>query len=149
MKKQLLSLSLGTALVFGAAHAVWAQSDNAAPPPPDTQTQGPGGAPRGADPERQLQHLTKRLGLTSEQQSQIRPALVEQQQQMQALWQDSSLSRQERRARMRTIRTDTQTKIEAVLNDQQKQSYEAMLAKMRHHRRMGGNPPPDAPPQPQ
>ena len=45
---------------------------------------------------------------------------------MQAVFQDQSLSREDRRARMQSIRQDSQTKIEAVLNDQQKQKFEAM-----------------------
>ncbi len=102
------------------------------------------------DPDRQLEHMTKELGLSADQQSQIKPLLVERQQKMQAIFQDQSLSREDRRARMQAIRTDSQSKIEAVLNDQQKQKFEAMQQHMgRRGGENGGPPPPQAPPQPQ
>jgi Spy/CpxP family protein refolding chaperone len=88
------------------------------------------------DPDRQLDRLTRQLSLTAEQQSQIKPLLVDRQQKMQALFQEQSLSREDRRARAETIASETKGKIEAVLNDQQKQKYEAMQERMRHG---GGN----------
>ena len=55
------------------------------------------------DPDRQLARLTSALNLTTDQQAQIKPLLVERQQKMQALMQDQSLSQEDRRAQMRTI----------------------------------------------
>ncbi len=49
--------------------------------PPPGQMQGRGGM----DPERQLQMLTERLSLTSDQQAQVKTILAEQHQKMQAL----------------------------------------------------------------
>ena len=83
-----------------------------------------------------MDRLTRQLSLTAEQQSQIKPLLVDRQQKMQALFQEQSLSREDRRARAETIASETKGKIEAVLNDQQKQKYEAMQERMRHG---GGN----------
>ncbi len=70
---------------------------------------------------------------------------------MQALFQDQSLAQQDRRAKMRTIRQDTQAKIEAVLNDQQKQKFESMQERNRRGGPEGGpqGGPPDGAPQPQ
>ena len=56
------------------------------------------------DPDRQLEHLTKTLNLSADQQSQIKPLLVDRQQKMQALWQDQSLSQQDRRSKAQAIR---------------------------------------------
>src|SRR5579875_1579086 len=135
MRNQIFTLALGSLLALGTSTAVFAQ-DNAPTATPDQQQQGaPGHMHRGMDPDRQLQHMTKQLDLTSDQQSQIRPLLLDRQQKMQALWQDQSLSRDDRRGRAQSIQQDTRSKIEAVLHDQQKQKFEAMQARMQEHRR--------------
>ena len=51
---------------------------------------------------------------------------------MQALRADASLGVQDRQAKAKTIRQDAKTKIEALLNDSQKQQFEQMLAARRH-----------------
>lgn len=88
------------------------------------------------DPDAQLQRMTTQLGLSADQQSQIRPILVDRQQKLQALWQNQSLSQSDRRSQMMSIRQDSDAKIEAVLNDQQRQTFEAM--RQRHGRHRGG-----------
>ncbi len=67
--------------------------------------------------------MTKRYNLSSDQQTQIKPILANQQQQMQALRQDSSLSREDKMAKIKSIREDSSSKIQAVLNDTQKQKF--------------------------
>jgi len=103
------------------------------------------------NPDRQLEHLTKTLNLTSDQQTQIKPILENQHQQMMQIHQDTSLSRDDKMTKMKSLREDTSSKIEAVLNDQQKQQYEAMQQKMqeRMQQRMQGGAQPQAQPQPQ
>jgi Spy/CpxP family protein refolding chaperone len=99
--------------------------------------------PRGQmmNPDRQLEHLTKSLNLSSDQQTQIKPILESQQQQMMQIHQDQSLSREDKMTKAKGVHEDTSSKIEAVLNDQQKQKYEAMQQKMQERmqeRRQGG-----------
>jgi periplasmic protein CpxP/Spy len=64
---------------------------------------------------------------------------------MQALRGDSSMSREDRMAKMQSIRSDSTTKIEAILNDDQKKQFEAdqQRAEQRMQQRMqgGGGPP--------
>lgn len=157
MRNKLFTLTLGGMLALGTTAAIWAQ-DNAAPAQDQSQAQPDqpmehGRGHRGMDPDRQLQHLTKALDLNADQQSQIKPILEDRQQKMQALWQDQSLSRQDRRSKAMDIQQDTHSKIEAVLNDQQKQKFEQMQEHMREHRHgmQGGgmNNPPTSSPQPQ
>ncbi|HVT99317.1 MAG TPA: hypothetical protein VHE33_17575 [Acidobacteriaceae bacterium] len=164
MKNKFFAIALGGLLAFGANAALNAQDqasaqtpapaqDQAAPP--SGQQQGQWGHRRGRhmDPDRQLAHLTKTLNLSADQQSQIKPILLDRQQKMQALWQDQSLSRQDRRTKAIAIRQDTKARLEAALNDQQKQQFEELQAKMqgRRHNRMGGDnqAPPSSAPQPQ
>lgn len=82
----------------------------------------------GMDPEKQAAELTKKLNLSAEQESQIKPILVNRQQQMEAMHQDPSMSQQDRMTKMNSLRDDSNSKIEAVLNDTQKQQFEAMQA---------------------
>jgi protein CpxP len=143
MRNQLVTLALGGLLTLGVSGAAMAQ-DNAAPQQEQSQ-QGRG--PGRMNPDRQLEHMTKELGLSADQQNQIRPLLVDRQQKMQALFQDQSIAQQDRRTRMQSIRQESQGKIEAVLNDQQKQKFEAMQERNRRGGPEGG--PPEGAPQPQ
>jgi hypothetical protein len=63
--------------------------ETSAPPP----KQGPSGGQHGTmDPDEQLARMTTRYSLTAEQQDQVKPILMDQQQRMQLLRLDSSLS---------------------------------------------------------
>lgn len=83
--------------------------------------------------DRQLKRMTKQLDLSADQQSQIKPILASQHEQMQQLWQDKTMSKEDRQQKMSAIHQDTNEKVEAVLNDTQKQKYEADQAKMKEH----------------
>jgi protein CpxP len=50
---------------------------------------------------------------------------------MKSIHEDSSLSPQDRRAKMRSLWEDSDTKIKAVLNDDQKQKYDQMQQQRR------------------
>jgi len=150
MHSKFCTFALTGLLTLGmATGAALAQDQSAAPPPQQQQNSNWHGR-RGMDPDAQLKRLTKRLDLSADQQSQIKPILDSRQQQMQQLWQDQSLSREDRRQKMTDIQSDTTSKIEAVLNDTQKQKYEQMQAQMKERmaRRRGGSQPPEgsAPP---
>ena len=95
--------------------------ETSAPPP----KQGPSGGHHGMmDPDEQLARMTTRYSLTTEQQNQVKPILVSRQHQIQALRQDTALSREDRMAKMQTIRSDSDAKVKAVLNDDQKKQFE-------------------------
>jgi len=65
--------------------------------------------------------------------------------QMMALRNDTTIPQEDKRGKMMAMRQDTETKIRAVLTDEQKPKYDAMLAQQRQ--RMGGGQ--GAPPPPQ
>lgn len=106
---------------------------------------------RGGNPERQLQMLTQRLGLTPDQQSQVKALLADQGQKMEALRSGSGdatgQGARPNREQMDAIRNDTDTKINALLNDDQKAKFAEWQQerKARMERRQGPNEPP--PPQ--
>lgn len=160
MKNQLSRIALSGLLATGltlCTAAAFAQQESAAPAP-DASTQQPMNGPmgghmgrRGMNPDEQVARMTKRYNLSADQQTQIKPILANQQQQMMALHGDSSLSPEDRMAKMKGIREDSSTKIQAILNDSQKQKFAQDQQKMqdRMQQRMqdgGGAPPAGGPP---
>jgi protein CpxP len=155
MKRHLCSLALTGILATGALYAQEPTS-----PPHDgsmaqNSDQGGGGGRHGGhgmDPDKMLDHMTKRYNLTSDQQNQIRPILQDQQQQMQSLRGDTSISREDKMAKVRSMHQASQQKIEAVLTDDQRKKFDADQNKMEERRaehQHGDGPGGDAPPAPQ
>jgi hypothetical protein len=151
MRNKLFALALGGMLALSANAALFAQDQTQATSGPQQGQRGHDH--RGMNPDRQLEHLTKTLNLSADQQTQIKPILVDRQQKMQALWQDQAMTRQDRHSKAQAIQQDTRTRLEATLNDQQKQQFDEMQAKMqaRRQHRMGGEnqTPPSGTAQPQ
>jgi periplasmic protein CpxP/Spy len=139
MKKNIyifaLSALIGATAAIGAPQAVSAPAGQNEP----VQTDGThANTHRQPDPQRQMEHLTKRLGLTSEQQNQLLPILSQQAEQVKAVRSDTSLSETDRRAKMRELRQATNKEVRNVLTDSQKQQYDAMLQKARSHAKRHG-----------
>ena len=138
MNKTFLRAAAMACLLLGAL-AVFAQD---APAPP----QGGGGWQRGQMPtaDQRLQRMTQALNLTEDQQAKIKPILENETTQMQSLRSDSSLSQEDRMAKMKQIRETTNSQINPILTpDQQKQHAEMMS------RGRGRGPGQAPPPQPQ
>jgi len=95
------------------------------------------------DPDEQLARMTTRYSLTAEQQDHVKPILVTQQHKIQELRDDTALSREDRMARMQTIRSDSNAKIQAILNDDQKKQFEQDQLRMQGQSAgsKGGTPP--------
>ena len=132
MKKHYLSFAMSALLSCGAALALPAAQDAAAAPQNHAE-----GEHRHMDPERQLQFLTKKLNLSSEQQTQLRPILAERAQQVEALRSDTSLAKEDKHEKMRTLHEESQSKIEAVLTAEQKKTYEQMQERSHAHHEGG------------
>jgi Spy/CpxP family protein refolding chaperone len=121
MKKALICALLAIAMAC-CGTALYAQ---------DTMNQGPGmgqGGPHHMQmsPDQRLQHMTRQLNLTDEQQQKIKPILEQEQQQMQALHQDTSMSQEDRAGKMQQVRQGTNDQIKSVLNAEQQQKFEQM-----------------------
>lgn len=139
MRKQIFTLALSTLFGLGVLAAA-PQDQNQSNTAPTQES----GRRHQADPKHEANRLAKRLNLTDDQKNQIVPILTERQQQMKSIHEDSSLSPQDRRAKMRSVFEDSDTKIKAVLNDQQKQKYEEIQQsrrdRMQQHREQGPAP---------
>jgi periplasmic protein CpxP/Spy len=144
MKNQFCRLAISGLLATGltlCSAAAFAQQDT---PAPDASAQQ-GGHRQPPTPDEQVARMTKRYNLSSDQQAQIKPILANQQQQMQALRQDSSLSREDRMAKMKSIRDDSSTKISALLNDSQKQKFAQDQQRRQEHMQEHGAAPSGGP----
>ncbi|MBZ5630120.1 MAG: hypothetical protein LAO06_14775 [Acidobacteriia bacterium] len=82
-----------------------------------------------------------RLNLTSDQKSKIQPLIQSQHQQVQAVRLDSSLTPEQRQAKVRDIRQGTKSQIDALLTPEQQQQLKQMWKG-----RGGKHGPPPAPP---
>ena len=144
MKNQLGRIVLGgilaTGLTLGSA-AAFAQDAPAAAP--DATAQQGGGHRQPPTPDEQVARMTKRYNLSADQQTQIKPIVADAQQKMMALREDSSMSRDDKMAKMKSIHEDSNTKIQAVLNDTQKAQFAQDQQKMQERmmQRGGGAPP--------
>lgn len=69
------------------------------------------------DPNVQTQRLAKRLNLDAGQQSKLLSILTTQQEQANALQQDQSISKEDRRTKMQQIRQDGVAQIRGILTD--------------------------------
>ena len=99
----LLVTAAGLLLSAGTVLAQDAQA------PPANQESGMSGRHHHGMPsaDDQLKHLTKRLNLSDDQQTKIKPILEDQQNQMQQLRADNSTSREDRWKKMREMRGRT------------------------------------------
>jgi hypothetical protein len=121
---------------LGLAGVAFGQ-DQSAPPPAEGQGQGQGqgmgmGQHMGRRPmmsvDDQIKHLSKKLNLSDDQQTKLKPILEDQRKQMEAVHNDSSLSRDDRMTKMQSLRQSTDTQIKSVLNDDQQKTFDKMRA---------------------
>jgi len=87
------------------------------------------GRGRGAgvmNPDAQLEHMSTALNLTDEQKTKIKPILEDTSTKMQQLRQDSSLSEQDKRAKMQEIHQDAMSRVRPILTADQQKKLESM-----------------------
>jgi Spy/CpxP family protein refolding chaperone len=157
--------TISRALALAAAAAVFAstlhaQADGPPPgPPPGDMQSGPDQGP-GVD--RQLKRLTKMLTLTADQQAQIKPILVYEQQQIKTLFDEARSSAKSdgadaggppsqevmtaQRTQMKLIREASNTKIAALLTEPQRAKFSTWLEKQKQREAQQGDDMPPPPP---
>lgn len=97
---------------------------------------GRGGADRGAD---RLQRMATALSLTPEQSEKIKAIMEAQRPAMDAIRNDNTLSREDRRAKMQELRKTSEPEIQAILTPEQKTKWEELRSQMAN-RPGGGGP---------
>ena len=117
------SVALGSLLAVSLSGNALLAQDQTAPP----AASAPAPAQRPAhvpNPRHQAKKMAKALALTPDQVSKIEPILADRDRQVQSLRSDTTLAPNDRKAKMHGIRQESDTRIEAILNDTQKQQYE-------------------------
>jgi protein CpxP len=99
---------------------------NPAPQTPQQGHEAMGAAAK--SPDAHLQMLTEKLNLTDEQRTKLKPILQDQSQQQQAVHDDTSLSPEQKTAKMKSIHASFRDQISAVLTPEQ----QAKLKEMKH-----------------
>jgi hypothetical protein len=74
-------------------------------------------------------HLAKRLSLSAEQQTQVQTILTNAEAQRKGLESNQTITHQQFLAQTRALHEETESKIQALLNDTQKQQYTEMKAR--------------------
>ena len=131
MLKQILVACLLAALACSITAFAVAQN-NSQNNGNDQQSAPAGQAPehgyghRHFDPEQRAAMLTKQLKLTSDQQLKVLDILKSEQSQMEKLRSDSSLSQDDRRAKMMDIHKSSDDQIRALLDSDQQKKWDKM-----------------------
>jgi Spy/CpxP family protein refolding chaperone len=129
LKHSLLALVAASLISFSMFAAAQDSQTN------DQMAQEHGHRRGGPDPAERTAELTKHLKLTSDQQAKVKDALESEHSQMGTLHQDSSLSREDRRAKMMDIRKNTDAQIRSLLDATQQKKFDEMQARREqwHH----------------
>jgi Spy/CpxP family protein refolding chaperone len=101
--------------------------------------------PRGDHPRREMmgEHMAKELGLSEDQQKQVKAINESYKPQMEAIRKDASLSRDQKREKAQALNKEREGKVDAVLTPEQRTKAQAMREKMKERmkdRREGKGP---------
>jgi protein CpxP len=144
MRRFLPSLAIGSVLMAGFSGSILLAQDQSAPPAVSSQAPAPSSTQRPAhvpNPQHQAKKMAKELGLTPDQVSKIEPILADRDQQVQSVRSDSTLAPKDMKQRVHGIRRDSDSKIEAILNDSQKQQYEQIKQSRKANRQQQAGAP--------
>jgi protein CpxP len=94
--------------------------------------------------EERLQRMSQRLNLTEDQKGKIRPILENEDKQIKAVRDDTSLSQPDRRAKLREIRQATRQQTNQILTPEQKAKWNEPQRRGRGRRWRGTEPPPQS-----
>jgi protein CpxP len=116
--------SILTILVLLAAALTFAQTSQESQGP--TPNKHAGMHHNGESADQHLQMLSEKLNLTDDQKAKLSPILQDQMQRMKAVREDSSLSQEQKRAKMKSIHESLHDQISAVLKPEQQAKFEQM-----------------------
>lgn len=133
--KTLKTIILSSALLFALGAVAW-QSPSGQENSGNQNSGNPGRMGR-ENVDDHVKMLTEKLNLSDDQQAKVKSILTDSHQQMQAIRGDSSLSQDDRRSKMRSLREATNSKVRDVLNDDQKKQFDEMQQQMREQGKKG------------
>jgi len=98
---------------------------------------GPGGGRHMPSVDDQVSQLKQAVNLNDDQAAKVHDILQAQRDKMREMMQDSSVSREDRHAKMQSLRKDSNDQIRALLTDDQKKSFDSYMQQRREERRQG------------
>jgi periplasmic protein CpxP/Spy len=91
--------------------------------------------------ESRMEEMSKQLNLTDDQKAKLKPILQDEAQQMKGAHEDTSLTHEQKKAKMKEIREAHKSQVDQILTpDQQKKWEEMKKAKEQHEKKSGGQP---------
>jgi Spy/CpxP family protein refolding chaperone len=128
-----------TVLSFNLVGSQLAMAQQQPTQPPDNQSipsesvpETKGGWPT---PEESVNRMNSKLNLSDDQKAKITPIIADRQNQMRALMADTSSRRLQKAQKAKSIMSDSDKKIEAVLTKDQKKTYAQVKEEMREQMR--------------
>ena len=152
LKHSLLALALAGVIYAAPAIAQNGAQNNSAPDQqsaPNAQQQQWHGHGHGEmDPAKHAEMLAKKLNLTADQQAKVQEIFKSEQSQMESLHSDSSMSRDDRHAKMMAIHQASGDQVRALLDPTQQKKWDEMQSRreerQEHHHGGGQAPPPSS-----
>ena len=86
-----------------------------------------------------VKQLSTKLNLSADQQTQVKTILEDHQQQIEALMKDSSISKDDKHAKMEGLHDSVHSKVREILTDEQKPKFDAMVKEMAEKHAHGGD----------
>jgi Spy/CpxP family protein refolding chaperone len=147
MKSKLLFIACLTVVTSSSSTVLLAQPASSSPgiqtASGESASQTAGGWP---SPDEVVAKMSSKLNLTEDQKAKITPVIADRQTQMKALMANTSGRRMQKARKAKSIMSDSDKKIEAVLTSDQKKTYAQMKEQMkeemqaRRQEAKGGNP---------
>jgi periplasmic protein CpxP/Spy len=138
MHRAYLPKALALTLLTAGLGIAGAQQTQSAPDTNAPQQTAPYHHRHAPNPQKQAEHLGKKLNLTPDQTAKIEPILAARDQQMQTLWQNRQLAPQDRHQQMRSINKTAEEQMATVLSPDQMAQLKAMRH-AHHHGQHGEN----------
>jgi protein CpxP len=139
--------TLGFAVLVFLASSVTTRAQDAATQESKAQAQTEAG-PHHGQRAGHLEWLSKELNLTDEQKAQVKPILDEQSKQMRATQEDTSLTQDQKREKMKQIHQTTHSQINGVLTPEQQKKFAEMKEEHKGQREGSKENPSEQPKQP-
>ncbi len=97
------------------------------------------------------QMMAQKLNLSAQQQDQLKPIMQKQRETAKSIWQDNSLTQDQKKQKMQALHQDTQAQVNAILTPDQQQQWQQMRENFKQHRHgrggFGGQQPEQTQPQ--
>ena len=138
---------LGFAVLVFLASSVTTRAQDAATQESKAQAQTEAG-PHQGQRANHLEWLSKELNLTDEQREKVKPILDEQTKQMHAAQEDTSLSQEQKRDKMKQIHQTTHSQINEILTPEQQKKFAALKEQHKEHHEGSKESPSEQPKQP-